>query len=125
MSDELPSVGEFAAVYLEFMRAMSEAAQRPASPLVTTVREHLGTDPAELPVASLPIGVADRPNLQVALDAVLPVRRAFGLFNPHMHRMGGGLAQLFARFGPGEAGSQPVEYIDVELGDGRMVRCMA
>lgn len=125
MSDELPSVGEFAAVYLEFMRMMSEAASRPQSPLVATIREHLGVDPAELPVASISIGVADRPNLQLALDAVLPERRAFGLFNPHMHRMGGGLAQLFARFGSGDMGSQPVEYIDVELGDGRMVRCMA
>jgi cell division protease FtsH len=111
-------------MFVEFMQSMNEAADRPESPLVARLRQHLGVEPAELPVNSTAFGVAERPNLQIALDAVLPERETIGLFNPHMHRMGAGFAQLFARWGPGTAGAQPVEHADVELGDGRVVRCI-
>lgn len=125
MADQLPPVGQFAAAFEEFMRAMSEAAERPESPLVARVGEHLGVEPSELPVTSATFGVAERPNLQLALDAVLPERETIGLSSPHVGPMETGFRLLFAQFGPGpRSGIAPVEYADVELGDGRVVRCI-
>jgi DNA polymerase III delta prime subunit len=125
MSGSLPPVDEFAAAFVEFMREMHEAAERPESPLVARIREHLGVEPDELPVTSATFGLADRPNLQLALDAMLPDRETIGLGRPHMGPMDGGFTQLFARFGPGpRSGGVPVEYADVELGDGTVVRCI-
>lgn len=126
MSDELPPVGEFAAAFVELMQVMSEAAEVPEPFLVGRIREHLGVEPGELPVTSAGFGVAQRPNLQLALDAVLADRETIGLASPHMGPMDGGFKQLFARWGRGpRAGVVPVEYADVELGDGRVVRCIA
>ncbi len=126
MSEQLPPAGEFAAVFVEFMRAMSEAAETPEPILLSRIREHLGVEPGELPVTSAGFGVAERPNLQLALDAVLADRETVGLASPHMGPMDSGFKQLFARWGPGlRSGVVPVEYADVELGDGRVVRCIA
>jgi hypothetical protein len=41
------------------------------SPFRARIRDHLGCDPAELPVVSKEIPVWERANLQVALDAYL------------------------------------------------------
>jgi cell division protease FtsH len=122
---QVPPVGEFAASFVKFMEAMTEAADRPAPPLLERLREHLGVEPAELPVISANFGIADRPNLQLALDAVLSERETIGLFSHHMGRMGAGFGQLFMHAGRGMAHAQPVEYTDVDLGDGRVVRCIA
>jgi DNA polymerase III delta prime subunit len=126
MSEQLPPVGEFAAAFVEFMRAMSEAAETPEPLLVARIRDHLGVEPGELPVTSAGFGVAERPNLQLALDAVLSERETIGLASPHMGPMDSGFKQLFMRWGPGpRSGVVPVENADVELGDGRVVRCIA
>ncbi len=121
MSDPLPPVDEFASVFVEFMRTMNESAGRREPPVLARLREHLGVEPAELAVTSAEFGVAQRPNLQLALDAVLPERETIGLSSPHMGRMSASFSQLL-RFAPGPSG--PVEYADVELGDGRVVRCI-
>jgi hypothetical protein len=124
MSESLPPVGEFASMFTEFLRAMAQAAEAPEPPLLAKLRAHLGVEPAELPVTSASFGIAERPNLQLAIDAVLAERETIGLFNQHMHR-GAGFAQLFMHSGRGMPGAQPVEYADVELGDGRVIRCIA
>ena len=72
MDEDLPPVGEFAATFAEFIRAMTEAAEMPEAPLPARLREHLGVEPADLPVTSAGFSVADRPNPQLALDEVLP-----------------------------------------------------
>jgi hypothetical protein len=123
MSDSLPAVGEFASTFAEFMRLMNEAADQPDSPLAAKLREHLGAEPAELPVTSTSFGMAQRPNVQLALDAVFAERETIGVPNHQMHRFGISFAQLFARV-PGRHVGQPVEYADVELGDGRVIRCI-
>lgn len=120
----MPSPGEFGAAFVAFMRVMQEAADAPEAPWVTRLREHLGTEPAELPVTAANFREADRPNLQLALDAVLPERVLIGL-PPHV---GGGFASLLAPM-HGYAfvsgwGASP-RYLDVALGDGRVVHCIA
>jgi hypothetical protein len=113
---QLPSPGEFGAAFIAFMRAMQEVADAPEPPWVGRLREHLGTEPAELPVTAATFLEADRPNLQLALDAVLPERELIGL-PPHL---GGGFSSLL---GPthgfafvGGTGASP-RYLDVALGD--------
>jgi hypothetical protein len=46
VSDQVLPVGEFAAAFAEFMRAMSEAAEIPEPILLARIREHLGVEPA-------------------------------------------------------------------------------
>jgi hypothetical protein len=124
MADSLPPVGEFARQFNEFMRAMAEAADSPESALLRRLREHLGDAPEQMPVNSTSFGVADRPNLQLALDAVLGDRETIGVFNPHRHHMGIGFSQLVSQWRGRFDTTQPVEYEDVELGDGRVIRCI-
>jgi hypothetical protein len=124
VSESVPPIDEFGSVFVEFMRVMNEAAERPEPPLWARLREHLGVEPVELAVTSASFSLAQRPNLQLALDAVLPDSEVIGLHNPLIHRPGMGFAQLFMHIGRGEGG-QPVEYTDVEVGDGRVVRCVS
>jgi len=125
MSEESLRPDEFGAVFVEFMRAMHEAAVFPESPIVERLREHLGVEPGDLPVTSAGFVLADRPNLQLALDAVLPDQDLLGL-PPHAMEMGGGFAGLLSRRHGGHGpAATAVEYADVEVGDGRVVRCIA
>lgn len=118
-------MGDFARQFNEFVRAMSEAADNPESPVLRRLRAHLGGEPEEMPVNSASFNAADRPNLQLALDAVLADRETIGVFNPHRHHMSVGFSQVvFHSRGRFDA-AQPVEYEDVELGDGRVIRCIA
>lgn len=50
MSEGLPSPGEFGLAFMEFMRAMQQAVDVPEPPWLVKLREHLGGEPAELPV---------------------------------------------------------------------------
>jgi hypothetical protein len=125
MTDESLRPGEFGAAFVEFMRWMHEAAEFPESPIIERLREHLGVEPGDLPVTSAGFVLPDRPNLQLALDAVLPERELLGL-PPHAMEMGGGFAGLLSRrHGVHRPAAAPVEYADVEVGDGRVIRCIA
>ncbi len=125
MSQDSLAPGEFGAAFMEFMRWMQEAAEFPESPIIERLRDHLGGEPNDLTVTSAEFVLADRPNLQLALDAVLPERELLGL-PPQAMEMGGGFAELLARRhgGIGPAAT-PVAYADVEVGDGRVIRCLA
>lgn len=124
MEASLPPVGDFARQFDEFIRVMTQAAEKPESPILRRLREHLGGEPEQMPVNSTNFGVAERPNLQLALDAVLADRETIGVFNPNRHHMGMGFSQVvFHSRGRFDA-AQPVEYEDVELGDGRVIRCI-
>jgi hypothetical protein len=72
MTGELPDPGAFGAAFEDIMHAMRQAATRPQSPLAHRLREHLGADPSELPSTVAELATTDHPNLQLALDAVLP-----------------------------------------------------
>jgi hypothetical protein len=126
VTEPLPAPGEFAAEFMKFMRAMTEAADSPEPAVVSRLREHLGAEPSELPVTSSGFAVAERPNLQLALEALLPERETIGLANPHAHMggMGAGFSELLMHTRRGPFGVGPVEYTDVEVGDGRVVRCL-
>jgi cell division protease FtsH len=117
---ELPPVGPFAAELIAFLEAMHEAAEFPVGPWLAQIREHLGLDPTELPITSASFRVAERANLQLALDAVLEDPEVMGV--PSHEGMSRVLDGRGGR--PRRSGRWPVEWADVELGDGRVLRCM-
>jgi hypothetical protein len=126
MADRLPDVGAFGAAFSEFVDAMSAAARARESELVARLREHLGADPRELPSTGADFVPTDHPNLQLALEAVLPDAEVIGISAEHPGFMMMGLAGLLSgrgMGGPAEPG--PVQYTAVEVGDGRVVRCVS
>jgi hypothetical protein len=126
MAAELPDVGAFGAVFSEFVEAMSAAAHRRESGLATRMRGHLGANPKELPSTSAEFSPTDHPNLQLALAAVLPDAEVIGISAAHPGFMTLGLSALLSghpMVGAVEPG--PVQYTDVEVGDGRIVRCVS
>lgn len=120
--DEL---GAFAARVSEFMEAMTEAARPPVSPLAERIRAFLGPAADEVPVTTTTLPGTAHPNLQLALDDVLAGAELIGLRARHLAHMDLTFMDLLA----GEAMSGvislgPPLYNDVEVGDGRVVRCV-
>ena len=122
---ELPDPGSFGAAFVEFMRVMSLAAQERESEVAVRLREHLGTDPKGLPTTGAEFPLAEHPNLQLALDAVLGDAELVG-FTTQLRGFGSiGLAEILAGLGmAGPISFGPVRYVDVEVGDGRVVQCV-
>lgn len=106
------------------MRAMAEVAEGRESEVTVRLRAHLGTDPKALPTTSAEFGVTEQANLQLALDAVLPDAELVGFTSRHPFGSVG-VAEIVA--GQGMAGPislGPVRYVDVEVGDGRVIQCV-
>jgi hypothetical protein len=124
MSD-LPDPGAFGATFAEFMRAMTDVAEQRESEIAPRLRAHLGADPRELPTTGLELPLTEQPNLQLALDAVLPDAEVLGFSTRHPGFGAVGLAELLrgeSIMGPVSFG--PVQHIEVEVGDGRVIRCL-
>jgi hypothetical protein len=126
MAREIPDVGAFGAAFEEFMRVMSAAAERGESAFSARLREHLGQNPKELPTTAADFARTDQPNLQLALDSVLPDAEVLGYTKSGGSFLAVGLLELIAgraMTGPVELG--PVQYTDIDIGDGRVVRCVS
>ena len=108
------------------MRRMVEAAAAPDSPLADRLREHLGAEPAGLPSTVAELPTTDHPNLQLALEAVLPEAEILGFRLPHSGFAPLTLAEIAAgrgMTGPIRPGS--VQEMAIEVGDGRVIACVA
>ena len=126
MTEKLPDPGSFGAAFEDFVQAMTEAARRPESDLAQRVREHLGTDPHELPSTATSFPATEHPNVQLALDDVLEGADVVGYNARHLEMFGVSVSALLG--GQGVAGPialGPVQYVDVEVGDGRVVQCVS
>jgi len=122
---DLPELGAFGAVFEDFMHAMSLAAQHDASEVTVRVREHLGADPKELPTTAAEFPLTERPNLQLALDAILGDAEILGFTSRHPGFGPLGLAEILAGRGmTGPISLGPVQHTDVEVGDGRVIVCV-
>jgi hypothetical protein len=124
---DLPDLGAFGAVFEDFMHAMSFAAEHTESEVTVRLREHLGADPKELPTTGAEFPLTERANLQLAIDAVLSDAEMVGFTTRHERFGSIGLAELVAGQGmmPGPISFGPVRYNDVEVGDGRVIQCIA
>ncbi|MEA2302151.1 MAG: hypothetical protein QOE44_2686 [Solirubrobacteraceae bacterium] len=123
---DLPDPGAFGAAFEAFMAAMTAAANRGEPAILGRLRDHLGHDPKELPTTGTEFRQTEQANLQLAIEAVLPEAEILGFTSLH-HGFGQvGLAEILeatAMGGPVSFG--PVQYIDVEVGDGRVIACVA
>ena len=121
-----PDIGDFAAAFQEFVAAMTAAARHPESPLGARVRTHLGVDPQALPSTLAEFSATDYPNLQLALDSVLSGAEVLGYSARQSSYMDVVLRDLLAgnsMTGPVNLG--PVQYANVQVGDGRVVQCVS
>jgi ATPase family associated with various cellular activities (AAA) len=110
----------------DFMRAMTLAAEHAESAVTVRVREHLGADPKELPTTGAEFALTEQANLQLALDAVLGDAEILGFTTRHSGFGSIGLAEILAGHGMiGPISLGPVQYTDVEVGDGRVIQCVA
>ncbi len=109
----------------EFMRAMSQVAEARESEVAVRLREHLGADPKTLPTTGAEFALTEHANLQLALDAVLSDAELVGFTTRHMGFGAIGLAEIVAGQGmTGPLAVGPVRYVDVEVGDGRVIQCV-
>jgi hypothetical protein len=123
---DLPDLGAFAASFEEFMHAMTLAAVHGESEVGVRLREHLGVDPKELPTTGAEFSLAEQANLQLAVDAVLGDAEILGFTTRHMGFGSIGLSEILAGHGmTGAISLGPVQYADVEVGDGRVIQCVA
>jgi hypothetical protein len=123
---DLPDLGAFGASFEEFMHAMTLAAVHGESDVAVRLREHLGTDPNELPTTGAEFSLAEQANLQLALCAVLGDAEILGFTTRHMGFGSIGLSEILAGHGmTGPISLGPVQYADVEVGDGRVIQCVA
>ena len=123
---DLPDVGAFGATFRAFMDAMTQAARGGRSPLADRLREHLGTDPAELPFTAADFSPAEHANLQLGLEAVAGDAEVIGFAMPHIGYESIGLGALITESAMAELlRPGPVQYTDVEVGDGRVVQCVS
>jgi hypothetical protein len=123
---ELPDPGEFGAAFEDFMAAMTATASRGDSEMRIRVREHLGCDPSELPTTEVELPQTERANLQLALDAVLPGVEILGFRMRHGGFGSFGLSDVLGgATAHGPIATGPVQYTDVEVGDGRVIACVA
>jgi hypothetical protein len=133
---EPPTPEELASALRDLSAWATAHAPVEESPLRGRLRDHLGCDPAELPVVSKEIPVWERANLQVALDAYLAAdgrsHEYVGLSAQHGWHMG--LAELAQRPQRGRAGwiavgsfgpdAGPQEHVTVQVGE-RTIVCVA
>ena len=108
------------------MEAMSFAAEHAESAVTVRVREHLGADPKELPTTAAEFPLTEQASLQLALDAVLGEAEILGFTTRHAGFGSIGLAEILAGRGmTGPISLGPVQHTDVEVGDGRVIQCVA
>jgi hypothetical protein len=125
MTDGLPDRAAFGAAFEDFMRAMTEAVERPEPALAARLREHLGAEPGALPTTAAEFASTDHPNLQLALDAVLPDAEVVGYTLRHAGFAPVTLGDVIAGRGmTGPIREGPVQQVAIEIGDGRVVQCV-
>jgi hypothetical protein len=108
------------------MLAMTLAAEHAESEVRVRLREHLGVDPGELPSTGAEVSLAEQANLQLALNAVLADAEILGFTTRHPAFGSIGLSEILAGHGmTGPIRLGPVQYTDVEVGDGRVIQCVA
>ena len=108
------------------MHAMTLAAVYGESEVAVRLREHLRADPKELPTTGAGFSLAEQANLQLALDAVLGDAEIVGFTTRHFGFGSIGLTEILAgRAITGPISFGPVQYADVEVGDGRVIQCVA
>jgi hypothetical protein len=127
------SARDFGAAFKGFLEQAVGDAPEEAPPFLARIQEHLGVEPGSLPVVRQDFDGTERPNLQVALDAYLePETREVelvGITSPYAGFQATSMSMLLAPSRGGlvsgpELSVGPVQYADVDLGEGRVMTCI-
>jgi hypothetical protein len=130
---EALSARDFGTAFKGFLEQASSGVPEQEAFFERRLREHLGGDPAKLPVVSRSFEGNDRPNVQVALDGFVEQdgrsAETIGFIPPHSGFRATTMTDLAARrgsslFGGAHVAEGPVGYVDVDLGDGRSLTCL-
>jgi hypothetical protein len=133
MADEPLSASDFGTAFKGFLEQAASGVPTEEPIFARRLRDHLGVDPAALPVVSQEFSITDRPNVQVALDAYLEGKgrsaEILGFVTPYGRLRGSSITDLLARTRGGFVGESsvqegPVEYVHVDLGEGKSVMCI-
>jgi hypothetical protein len=133
MVDESLSARDFGAAFKGFLEQASAGVRDEEPVFARRLREHIGADPATLPIVTQEFAVTDRPNVQAALDAYLEHEgrrgEVRGFMSPYAGFRGASITDLIAQrgsgfFGQSGAGEGPIEYVHVDLGEGRSITCV-
>jgi DNA polymerase III delta prime subunit len=121
VGDELdgPALRRFAGAFEQLMEEVHRLAPRGGDSLLRRLREHLGDDPAQVPVVGETFPMYDHVNVQVALDALLaaPGRgwELVGIAGQHGRHMG--LSEMVANMAGGMfLAPGPVDYVNLASG---------
>ena len=128
MPGDPTSLQQFAATFKAFLENVNANAPVREPVFRARLRSHFGQDPETLPVVSEEVAPSDHPNLQTALDAYLErggqTPELVGINVPH-RPMGFGLSDLAVRRRPGpDLSEAPVEYLNVEIEENRVLPCV-
>src|SRR5947207_1686364 len=133
MPDESLSARDFGSAFKGFLEEASAGVPDRQPVFARRLREHIGADPATLPIVTQEFAVTERPNVQVALDAYLGQEGrsgdVVGFISQYAGFRGASITDLVAQrgsgfFGQSEACEGPVEYIHVDLGEGESITCV-
>jgi hypothetical protein len=127
----MESARDFAKSFKGFMDQMAASAPNEEPELLRRFREHLGLNPSSLAIVSHAFAASDHANVQLALDAWAAepthVAESLGVVSDAFAYMGISLAAITSsggsRHGP-RATIGPVQYVNVDLGDDRVLACM-
>jgi hypothetical protein len=129
MADQDLPPERLGAVFASFVRQVVSGASR-ESPLLDKIVEHLGTDPAQLPVTLEQFDTFEQPNLQVAIDAYLKQggnsAELVGVSMENKRFMSPGLSELVTRNDAflHSLKEGPVDYTNYHLANDEVLACV-
>jgi len=128
--DQIPTE-RLGSVFAAFIQQIAAAASSESGPLLDKITNHLGTDPAQLPVTLEQFDTFEQPNLQVAMDAYLKQdgrsAELVGVSMQNKRYMAIGLSELITRgpgFGYGPLVEGPVDYVNHHLANDEVLPCV-
>ena len=118
---------EFISSFKGFMDKAVAQAPVKEPPFLQTMREHFGADPAQLPTVKEEFEKAEHPNLHLAVTSLLArdgcTSQLVGFAAPNDH-MGVKISHLLGSHYGSQVREGPVEYINIELEDERVLACV-
>jgi chromosomal replication initiation ATPase DnaA len=119
-------VEDFGILFERFLEVVVHGRRR-SSPLAELLTAHLGVDPSSLSVVVEPMTSAQRPNLQVAVDAFLATAgresTLVGVQSPNRAHEGVSFAQALQREWCMLSVGTP-EFSEISLGEGEVLPCL-
>lgn len=121
--------GVFAAAFKQFVDNMNLTAAKEMTPLLERLQSYLGEEPGQVPIVAEEFESYEHPNVQVALDAVLPRHgrqvELIGVAAANKRWGAITFSDLLSGTGPyGRVTQGSVDYINFRLEDDKVLACI-